>query len=438
MSFLTQASITLLTRGGMLVITFAYNILLSRFLMAQGVGVVGTLGTFANIAVQFGNLGLAVGAIYFIGLDRNRASAIASSLLTIGLIISALLFGGFLAAGSLAPAILGDIEFRLYPIVLLSIAPLLLSLFFQNLLLVHQKITAYNLIELIARLVALVAAAIVFYTTDRAIWVDAIIWIMVGMPILMALLNGAFAYSAAPFSLRIDWKALRDMIGYGWKSYYATLMAFLIIRSDIIFLNAYRTETEAGIYRQVVYTSDLVYLIPMTLGTLLFPKLMQNGASSDVGIDERSRFTMLVARQTAFVLMVLWILFILIGRWFLGIFGPEFIDGYLPLVILLGGILFMGIESILAAELARRGLPIFIAVYSTVCLIVKIAGNVLLVPPYGMLGAAWSSLATQFVYLAMVLWFCVRYYGFNVGETLFIRKEDFGLLVERFRAALRR
>ena len=436
MSFLRQAGITLLTRGAILVITFAYNILLARCLEAQGIGVIGTLGTFANVAVQLGNLGLAVGAIYFIGLDKKRSSAIAGTLVSVGLIISILLFAGFIGAAALAPGILGDIEFLLFPIILLSTAPLLLSLFFQNLLLVHQRITAYNVIELVVRIAALVAAVLIFTLADRSVWIPAIVWLMVGTPILMALLNGSFAWREAPFSLRIDWRALGDMIGYGWKSYYASLMAFLIIRSDILFLNAYRTEAETGIYRQVVYTSDLVYLIPMTLGMLLFPKLMQAGVSDQTGEDERARFTMLVARLVAFMLVLFWILFALIGRWFLGIFGPEFPAGYFPLVILLGGILFLGVESILAVELARRGLPIFVVVYSTICIVVKLIGNVLLVPLYGMYGAAWSSLGTHFVFLALVLWYCVRNYGFSVGGTLIVRRDDFRLVVERIKASV--
>lgn len=438
MSFLRQAVITLITRGGLLVVTFAYNILLSRTLQAEGIGIVGTLQTFANIAVQLGNLGLAVGAIYFVGLDRKRASAVAGTLVTIGLLISIILFAGFLAVSLLSPAILGDIEFSLYPIMLISVAPLLLSIFFQNLLLVYQKITAYNMIELAVRFATLIAAMIVLLNTRREDWVLAVVWLTVASAIAMGLFNGIFAWTAAPFSLRIDWKAFRDMIGYGWKSYYASFMAFLIIRSDILFLNAYRSETETGIYRQVVYTSDLVYLIPMTLGTLLFPKLMQNGASEETGYDSRARLTMVVARLVGFILMVMWVLFVFIGRWFLGIFGPEFTDGYIPLNVLLGGILFLGIESILAAELARRGLPIFVVVYSTICVIVKIVGNVLLVPPYGMYGAAWSSLATHFVFLALVLWYCVRYYGFNVRDTLFIQRGDFELLAERLKLAMRR
>jgi len=435
-SFLRQAGITLVVRGFLLVITFTYNILLARKLQAEGIGTVGTLQTFANVAVQFGNLGLAVGAVYFIGLDKTRSKAIAGTLFTLGLLISLILFVGFTLAGIIAPTMLGGISFPLYIVMLLSVAPLLLSLFFQQILLVHQEITAYNLIELGVRAVSLVAAFVIMFTMDDDSWIPAIVWLTVASGVAMGLFNGLYAWKSSPFKLGIDWKAFRDMASYGWKSYYATLMGFLIIRSDIIFINAYIDSHAAGVYRQVVYVSDLVYLIPITIGTLLFPRLMQAGESDDTGPDKRSEFTMLVARIISFLLQLFWILFAIIGVWFLGIFGPEFTVGYGPLMILLGGIFFLGVESILAAELARRGLPIFVVVYSTVVVIFKIVANIILIPRYGAFGAAWSSFGTHFIFLAMVLWYCCRHYGFSVDKTLFIRHSDFQLLKERLKAAL--
>ena len=40
--------------------------------------------------------------------------------------------------------------------------------------------------------------------------------------------------------------------------------------------------------------------------------------------------------------------------------------------------------------------------------LVKIIGNVVLVPAFGTFGAAWSSLFTHVAYLGLVLWFCVK------------------------------
>jgi len=439
MSFLRQAGITLVTRGSLLIITFAYNVLLARKLGAEGMGVLDPLRYFAQLALQFGNLGLAVGAIYFIGLDRDRAKAIASTLVTIGLLISIILFIGFVGAALLMPGMLGGISLSLYTIIMISVAPMILFLFFQNLLLVYQKIIPFNMVELGVRLAIVIVAAILFVTTPEGTWLVAIVWLTVASAFAMAIIDGIYVWSSRTFTLRIDWKAFADMIGYGWKSYYSSLMVWIIMFSDIFFLNAFRPEAEVGIYGRAFWlANNVIYQVPMTFGTLLFPRLMQNGASAETGADERSRFTMVIARFIALVLVLLLIIFAIIGRWFLGIFGPEFTEGYIPLLILLGGIVFVGIETVLAAELARRGLPIFVVAYSTVCVLIKIAASILLIRPYGMYGAAWSSFITNFAFLALVLWYCVRYYGFSIRETLFIQKDDFPLLTERIRHALRR
>ena len=438
MSFFKQVGLTLLTKGGLLVITFVYNILLSRTLRAEGIGVIGSLATFANIGVQFGNLGLSIGAKYFIGLDRERSSAIAGTLTSTGLLISILLFAGFALLALINPGIIGSLDYSLYLIALITIAPLLLALHYQNLLLAFRKIAEYNWIELLVRFLSLIAAVIILVVFDRSLWIPAIVWLTVGYSVLLAILNGYYVRKTEPFRLSFDRTAFRDMIGYSWKSYYGSLLAFLIIRSDILFLNVWRSQAEMGIYRQVIYVTDLVYLIPMTLGVLLFPQLMQQGASQQTGLDERARFTMLVSRLTGLIMVAFWILFFFIGRWFLGIFGPEFPAGYQPLMILLGGMIFYGIQTVLAAELARRGMPIFVVVYSTLCLIVKVIGNVLLIPGYGTYGAAWSSLATHIVFFTMVIWYCVKYYGFTLNDTLIVKPNDFIMIAQRIKELFRK
>jgi len=435
-SFLKQTVITFLAKGGLLLASLAFNILLAHKLGAGGVGVVGTLQAFSVIAVQMGYLGLDRGGIYYIGLDRNRASAIAGTMVVTGAAMSIVLFGGFIAAALLFPSILGKIDFGLYLIMLVSIAPLLISLFSQSLLLAYQRIVAYNMIELAIRVAVLIAAIVAFATLNKTNWVLAAVWLTVGSAFAMAIVNGGFAWLSSPFRLRIDWKALRDMFGYSWKNYVSALMVFLVVRTDILFLNFCRTQAEAGIYKQVVWINDILLMIPITLAMLLFPKLMQEGASEETGLDERGRFTMLLARLVGFVLRIFWVLGAIFGIWFLGIFGDEFVGGYGPLLILLAGTVFLGVQAMLRVELFRRGLPVFVVVYSTVGLIVKVIGNVILVPKYGMYGAAWSSLATHFLFMVLPLWYCVKYYGYSVSGTLFMRDRDLKIFWNRLMQAI--
>jgi O-antigen/teichoic acid export membrane protein len=213
-------------------------------------------------------------------------------------------------------------------------------------------------------------------------------------------------------------------------------MGFMIIKSDLLFLTAFRGLDEVGVYRQVLWICDILFNIPTVFAGLLFPKLMQGGATIEHGLDERGKFTMRLSRLIGLTLALFWILFAVIGVWFLGIFGEEFKKGYLPLLIALAAFVFYGVHLILKVELFRRGLPTFIVIYSTICMIVKVVMNVSLIPKFGMYGAAWGSLVADFLLMAFPLWYCIKYYGFNIRDSLFVRGSDFKFIIDRIKSAL--
>lgn len=438
MSFFKQTTLTLIAKGGILIVSFVLNVLMARKLGAEGIGVVGTLQAFLVIGAQLGFLGMDRGAVYFIGLDKSRASTIAGTLISCGIIVSVFLYVIFIIAALVFPQILGGIKFNLYAIILLSILPLMVSLYSQNLLLVHQKIIEYNIIELGVRFGSLVLLVILYILTDPPLWIAATIWMLVFASFAMGIINAGYAWKTKPFILKIDWNALKDLVRYSWKNYYAGLMGFMIIKTDLLFLNAYISTSEAGIYRQVVWISDILISLPLVFSMLLFPKLMQEGAPKDSSLDERGEFTMLLARLVGLIMRIFWVIFAIIGVWFLGIFGEEFIQGYGPLLIVLGGIVFFGIQTILKVELFRRGLPMFLVVYSTICMVCKIIMNVMLIPKYGMYGAAWGSFVAHFLFMAFPLWYCIKNYGFKFSDTLFVRDSDIRLVVEKVKTLFRK
>jgi O-antigen/teichoic acid export membrane protein len=68
--------------------------------------------------------------------------------------------------------------------------------------------------------------------------------------------------------------------------------------------------------------------------------------------------------------------------------------------------------------------------------VVKLIASLALVPRYGMYGAAWSALATYTVFLSLVMYYCVKHYGYSVTGTLFVRKGDIRMMIGRSREML--
>ena len=436
MSFFKQTVITLTTKGGIFILSFVMNVLMARKLEAEGMGVIGALQAFIAIAAQFAFLGLDRAAIYYIGLDKSRAPKIAGTLISAGILMSIAIYLIFAVIALVFPKILGEVKYSLYLIALIGVMPLLVSLFGQNLLLAYQKILEFNVMELSVRFLSVAVLAALYIMLRPSAAIIATILVIIGTNLALGFINAGIAWREHPFSLKIDLHVLRDMIGYGWKNYYAAVMGFLIIKSDLLFLTAFRSLDEVGIYRQVLWICDILFNIPTVLALLLFPKLMQEGATTEFGLDERGKFTMLLARLTGLILRICWIVFAVIGVWFLGIFGEEFKLGYPPLLITLVAFVFYGVHLILKVELFRRGLPMFIVIYSTICMITKVVLNLILIPKYGMYGASWASVVSHFLLMAFPLWYCVKYYGFNVRDALFIRDSDFKIVLDRIKIAL--
>lgn len=64
--------------------------------------------------------------------------------------------------------------------------------------------------------------------------------------------------------------SLKKISRFGFKAY---LSAFLVLKSDLFFVNYYLTKTDLGHYSLAVSFIDYIYILPVVIGTVLFQKL---------------------------------------------------------------------------------------------------------------------------------------------------------------------
>jgi O-antigen/teichoic acid export membrane protein len=91
------------------------------------------------------------------------------------------------------------------------------------------------------------------------------------------------------------------------------------------------------------------------------------------------------------------------------LFGEEFLPAVVPLRWLMPAALALSVNSLAMNYLASTGMPA-ITVYSpAVAAVLNIAANLWLVPLYGGIGAAWASLASYLVMLALSTIYLARH-----------------------------
>ncbi len=169
---------------------------------------------------------------------------------------------------------------------------------------------------------------------------------------------------------------------------------FLIMQwTDTIMLGVFRTEVEVGIYNIALKVAGLTSVALFAVNSIAAPKFAEFYGRGDIeGLGR-------VARQST--KLIFWIsfpvllVFLLFPSDILGVFGGEFKAGVYVLIILTLGQFVNAISGSVGYILQMTGRQ---KVFQNIILaasIINIVLNVLLIPRYGMNGAAFASMVSM-------------------------------------------
>jgi O-antigen/teichoic acid export membrane protein len=392
--FLQDVSVTFGSRVLGLVIALLASIVAARFLGPGGKGVLAVVGLLSSVAVQVGDLGMHASTAYFSARDPKALPRIAGLCLWLAALMGILLSFLILGVAWLFPHSLNEVpsQFLLFALALTPFG--LVSLYFQNILLGMQRILAFNLVDLGGKGAGLVAAIIILWGLGLGVWE----LLLAGLAISAgsSFVTVCLALRGSRLVLAIDRGLAGQMLRYGVTIYLACLFAYLVIRIDLLLVNYFSGVTEAGIYSVSVSFADLLCMLPISIGTVLFPRV-----ACAQGRD--GEMTLKVCRHSVVLIAGVCLLTALLARpLILFLFGGAFAGATLPLLWLLPGIFLLSLESILANDLAGRGYPRVLVAYWFLGLLVNVGVNLLAIPRWGATGAAASSTVTYGLMFVLV------------------------------------
>lgn len=410
MGFLRGTAITVISRVAGLAFSIAASVVVARYVGPEGKGVLAVLGVVSGLAVQFGNLGLHASAVYFAARSLRDLPGVAANALWFGIGNGILISLGIFALSVLQPALLKDMPLLYLLMTLVAVPLLLVSTFFQNILLGLQRILAYNLVDLAAKATTFLFTVLLLAVLRKGVWE----LILLGTASALAL-TGAYVLQVLRSSgtrLAFDPDLFRHMLRYGLKPYAACLLGFLIVRSDMLFVNYFLGAMEAGWYAVAVSFTDLLYLFPAAAATVLFPQV-------SAGQDGGGSLTLRVSRFTLVTYGPLCLLAGLLARpLILLLYGAQFLASVTPLLWLLPGIFMMGMLNIFAQDLAGRGYPWFAVFIWVPAFLLNVVLNLLWIPRFGIVGAAWSSSLCYALLAVCHLWYFLRLTKGNLRDAL--------------------
>lgn len=383
-------------------------VLIARQLGPEGNGHYAMAVLLPTLLVNFLNLGVGPATVYYVGRSEFSARQVARENLRLGVGIA-------IAGVSVALPILllwGESLFPDVPQPLLltglAVFPVsLLLAYFNTILQGLEDFRAFNATVLLPPYVTLAGVVISLYGLQVGVFGAVLAYVAgqtVGLALVIFLLlrrirdGGTTSTSASGRDYR------RKTVGYGWKAHLSNIMAFVNYRADIFLVNFFLNPAATGLYVVAVQIAERLWMLSQAASTVLLPRLsaMHENPGARLALTRKSFLA--VSGLTAAACVVAAVAL----YWLLGpVFGEQYQQALPAFLWLLPGIIAGAGARVQSNCIAAAGKPEWNMYVAFGVVALNVGGNVLLVPLYGIVGAAWAT-AAAYVIDALVKQYLVQ------------------------------
>lgn len=416
--------ITFLTKAMLLVGGLLTSILYARLLGAEGKGLFTAILVFPQLVLNLGRLGVKRSIALAIGKnlysdDKVYGSSLflcfLTSIISIGVII---FYFNFVSATEYSWGLIG---------IVLALIPLQ---FFDNYVSGtfegREQIIEINLINHVKKVIEIASIFLLIYLLDFGLY--GAVFTQFLMYLTIAILSIYFVNKVhKSIKLKIDAEVCKFLFTNGVKYAIPFFLLSLIYKVDILILERMVSASHVGVYSIGVAVAQLIWQVPTTINIVLFSRILNTRKSEDAV----NRTTQLLRLLVPFVLLAGILLFFFANIFVSIFYGEEFIESTLVIQVLLPGIIALVFSKIIHADIQGRGEPLFVLMPFIVALSLNIILNLILIPEYGIVGAAFASSLSYVVEAALIIFKFKKKFSLPFAKMLVINKDDIRLIVRK-------
>lgn len=181
---------------------------------------------------------------------------------------------------------------------------------------------------------------------------------------------------------------LRALVRYGRRAHLANTLQFLNYRLDVLIVNAFLGPVGVGIYTVSTRMAELVWQVPDSVAFVLLPRSAATRGEATSLPRKAYAATFLSSLAAVIALAALGSTVIPF------LFGDDFASAYRPLLLLLPGTMLLAQAKVLTSVIAGSGFPHWNSYIAGAGVVVTVVLDVLLIPRWGMSGAAAATTAS--------------------------------------------
>ncbi len=208
--------------------------------------------------------------------------------------------------------------------------------------------------------------------------------------------------------LQFDFSYVKKIIFYAWSMFIGALTSFVVNWVDVIFIKKYQSMTDVGVYSLAFKAQGFFLLLIMATIPLTMPVIV---SLRTLGHHELiKRYVDELIPQGVFAWSIILSVLIVLSDFFIGIlFGERYLPAAALFSVLMIGVAFNAISAFYSGFTSAYDIVAPVVGISVVISIIKTAGDIVVIPHFGVMGAAvvsaFSVIVGNVLYIPVVhLW----------------------------------
>jgi O-antigen/teichoic acid export membrane protein len=388
-----------LWRGLYFLSVFVLNVALARQYEAVQNGWINYITANFALVICFGSLSLEVSILHFGAtqkMSNEKMSTFALIWVLCSAIIFAICFNYFVQAKqSITSKNLVRFCATAYVVGIMGIN------FFANLFMAQKQFVIANVILLISNVVLIILVP-GFVVELPWLTKDVFLYFFFFSYVIQALLL-VIAYYIYVGTLTFAWVTLQEfkqLLAYAAIAFMANVSFYLLTRIDYWFVHTYCSAVDLGLYTMASKIGQTLLIFSIIASGVVF-------VSSNNGVlTQKQQLQLYTIFQLLFLLFVfIFCISFLLGKsFFVMMLGQSFTNMYRPFLILIPGIYFLSVLTLLSAYFGSINKSIYSFYANLVGLVFMVLGNLFFIKQFGIMASAIISS----VCYGIVMGYCLR------------------------------
>ena len=224
---------------------------------------------------------------------------------------------------------------------------------------------------------------------------------------------------------QLDWTFTKEVLKFGFLPMLSALLVTLNYSVDIFFLKRIGIPSELSIYSVAAGIMNYVWLVPDAFKDIIFSRVARNDQKKSVAFSTKFSLMFLIVTTLGFVVL---------GKIFISImYGSDFISAYGVTLCLFLGVYSMIFFKIFGIVLVAEGKRVPYFIMLVISVVMNIVLNWVLIPRYGMYGAAYASVGSYNLCGVLFLLYFSKSYGMSISELIIPNRSDIKMLKSLFK-----